>query len=86
MDVNLISALMQLGGKKSCGINLKRAEHVLKTLNNISQKGMDQAAIFELITAINPSLRPLATVITKFSQPNGPELCSSQNIQYNNFR
>lgn len=86
MDVNLVSALMQLNGKKSCGSNLKRAEKILKTLQMIAQDGFNQDTIWKLISEINPNLKPLATVVEKLSVPKEDILCCSQDIQYNNFR
>lgn len=85
MDVNFISALMQLGGKKSSGLRLFKANQVQKILLDICATGMNQDALLKLAATINPNIRPLATVITKLNK-NEVKVSKGDCVQYNNFR
>lgn len=85
MDVKLMSALMQLGGNNAAGANLKKAEKIINTLCKISQNGMDYQMMLQLLSELNPQIRPLVTIITKLYENAKPINCQSD-AQYCNFR
>ncbi len=71
MDYNFIAAVLRLKGKTMESKNVAEIGKLMNMFNGFKSGGMNNDSILNLLCMFNPNIRPMLTVMNKFSAIGG---------------